>query len=56
MGGTVVQAGATLEKYGCWCLTRSVCRGAGRQGTGAVANITSYWGIGIPLSAFLAFK
>lgn len=32
------------------------CRGSGRQETGAITNLMSYWILGIPLAAYLAFK
>ena len=31
-------------------------RGAGRQGLGALLCLASFWGVGLPLSALLAFK
>ena len=31
-------------------------RGCGQQTTGAATNFVSYWAIGIPLSALLAFR
>jgi MATE family multidrug resistance protein len=33
-----------------------VLRGCGRQKIGAVINLTMYWGLGLPLSCFMAFK
>lgn len=32
------------------------CRGSGRQGTGAATNLASYWCLGVPLAALLAFR
>lgn len=51
----------------CWChLSRRHtarpasllldCRGSGRQGTGALANLCSYWILGIPSAYYLAFR
>ncbi len=33
-----------------------VASGAGKQELGAVTNICSYWGCGLPLAATFAFK
>ena len=35
---------------------QGLLRGAGRQETGALTNLLTYWCCGIPLAAFLAFK
>lgn len=35
---------------------QGLLRGAGRQALGAVSNLLSYWLIGIPLAAYLAFR
>lgn len=44
---------AAREAAGC---TPRCCRGSGRQGTGALANLCSYWVLGIPSAYFLAFR
>jgi MATE family multidrug resistance protein len=35
---------------------QGLLRGAGKQETGAITNLLSYWCCGIPLAAYLAFK
>ncbi|KAL6774561.1 hypothetical protein ACKKBG_A25485 [Auxenochlorella protothecoides x Auxenochlorella symbiontica] len=47
---------ATLPGDGTNATLQGLLRGAGRQEIGAVANICSYWGIGIPMAAFLGIK
>lgn len=37
-------------------MLQGLLRGAGKQETGAVTNLLSYWCCGIPLAAYLAFK
>lgn len=34
---------------------QGLLRGAGRQETGAITNLCSYWLLGVPMAAYLAF-
>lgn len=47
---------ATLPGDGANCTLQGLLRGSGHQELGAVTNIASYWGIGIPTAAFLGIK
>ncbi|PRW56780.1 DETOXIFICATION 16-like [Chlorella sorokiniana] len=46
----------TLPGDGCNAALQGLLRGSGRQGTGAVTNLCSYWILGIPAAYFLAFR
>ncbi|KAG7376907.1 hypothetical protein PHYPSEUDO_012563 [Phytophthora pseudosyringae] len=37
------------------CVTQGVFRGAGKQTSAAITNALAYYGIGIPVGAYLAF-
>jgi multidrug resistance protein, MATE family len=40
----------------CTAAVAGVVRGAGRQTIGAITNFISYWMLGLPLAALLAFR
>lgn len=45
----------SLPGDGANATLQGLLRGAGRQGVGAITNICSYWLLGIPSAAYLAF-
>lgn len=60
----VIQETAKLMPLVAWCMlgdgmNASIAgslRGVGKQGIGALLNLVSYWGLGMPLAYILAFK
>lgn len=46
----------SLPGDGANIVLQGLLRGSGRQETGAITNLMSYWILGIPLAAYLAFK
>jgi hypothetical protein len=47
---------ASLVGEGANTVLSGVMRGCGRQRIGALVNLVTYWGIGLPVSCLLAFK
>lgn len=56
VGATLPILAATIIGDGVNVTLSGVIRGCGRQSLGATINIVTYWGVGIPLAATLAFK
>ena len=54
-GATMPILASALVGDGINAVCSGVVRGVGRQALGAVLNVCSFWGVGIPLSVLLAF-